>query len=411
MKREVISDKNNIAMIFDDASVANTVEYWTEERLAAALPSELHVRGEAIEPLNQKVLTPEIADLKKVPFNSGGKLYYTFGKEDYVGSAEFCADSQMLLTAAHNILDENGNWAHNILFLRGNSLLEPVPIRAVAIRKEWENSGATNNLVDYGFCVATKPYPHIPYLDYIEFDTGSTLPNNVTAFGYPKNYESGDTMMYVNGSIAFEYYDGTPVYWKMPGNPFRGGSSGGAWTIAKESNSDVDGVSHCIISLNSFTNPAAPKTMFGPILSSVFTELVSYVKEYLIDKLNHDLQEDKDFPSSLDNKGDVRYFKLKNRGWFIAHIKVKWKHEAMGCVSRGEYTTKTDIRKEAEGTLDLSTLNIPDDAIVRMIGEVQAGKDNPGDELFTYKADSGKMVTYKMTRGTQNNKMYLESYR
>lgn len=399
-------------MIFDDASVANALEYWTEERMATAIPAERILSDEATDESTPiQALTPEKANTSDEPFNAGGKLYYTLAGKNYSGSAEFCAHVQMIITVAHNIVDKDGNWAHNIVFKKGygSKATESIPIRAVAVRKAWITSTDLNYREDYGFCVAKKPYPDMPYLDYIEYDNSKEQPATATSFGYPSNYEDGNKMVYVAGGIEIKKILEVPAYWKMPGNPMGPGASGGAWVVK----SDTSAAStYSIVSLNSYGLQNEPNTMYGPLLSSDFSALVGYVKTYLVDNPDVGQQEDKDFPSSLENLGDVRHFKIKNRGWFIAHIKVKWKHEdlATGCVSRGEYTTKTDIRKEAEGTLDLYTLGVPDGAIVRMIGEVQAGKDNPGDELFTYNKSSGKMATYKMTRGTQNNKMYLESY-
>lgn len=49
----------------------------------------------------------------------------------------------MILTAAYCIVDEEGNWSHNMVFAKGYSGMsqnENIVIRSVAVRKEWTES-------------------------------------------------------------------------------------------------------------------------------------------------------------------------------------------------------------------------------------------------------------------------------
>ncbi len=264
--------------------------YWTDERMEKAIPlpspkiskeeldrlkEKFKANGiiESVEGYNAELEsvagTPEKANVKERPFWNGGKLYFTKpdGK-DYVGSAEFCGDAHIVLTAAHCIRDnKTGEWYKNVVFKRAydNGGGQKVEIKILTSKSAWHNgSGDKPYEVDYSFLVA-KTKSGAGWLGW-----KTSIPySNWTSIGYPKNYGKTKYMQKVTGSKG--KVSGGVV--EMLDNAMNGGSSGGAW-IGDLTTSPVGG--NYAIGLNSFHYDAAPGNEWSPLFDDKFSNLYYY---------------------------------------------------------------------------------------------------------------------------------------
>lgn len=86
--------------------MSETLNYWTQERMKNAIPMTCYCENDDnISSDNDEILSVEKADISKMPYSAGGKLFFRINGKDYVASAEFCAHKQIILTAAHCLYD------------------------------------------------------------------------------------------------------------------------------------------------------------------------------------------------------------------------------------------------------------------------------------------------------------------
>ena len=109
----------------------------------------------------------------------------------------------------------------------------------------------------------------------------------------------------------------------------------------------------------------------------------------------------------------IRYFKLTNKGWFVAQMQVIWTgNDGKGNVSHGTYEPSGyhDICIHAERTIDLAdkSTKIPDGAQVQLKVEVIAGKDKTATEKFIFSKDAGDTACYKISGTTLSNTLKLQ---
>lgn len=280
----------NESVTFEKSELDQIESYWTEERMEKALPHPSpEVSKEELDKLKGKFKTsgviesvegydselglltgtPEKANVKERPFWNGGKIFFTKpdGK-DYVGSAQFCGDAYIVLTAAHCIRDnKTGEWYKNVLFKRAysNGGGQKVKIKTLATKSAWYNGSDSKPYdVDYGFLVATTKSGAgwlgwktlIPY-------------SNWTAIGYPTNYGNTKYMQKVTGSKG----SASSGIVEMLGNPMISGCSGGAW-IGDLTTPHVGG--NYAIGLNSFHYTSEPENEWSPLFDSGFSSLYYY---------------------------------------------------------------------------------------------------------------------------------------
>jgi hypothetical protein len=255
-----------------------THEYWTEERLKTATPistmkvsdeqlkrlmkdseENLQVKSKAIESAGQDITTtgvPERANVSERPFWNGGKLYFTKPNgKNYICSAQFTGQNNILLTAAHCVRDGNtGEFYKNFIFYRAynNGGGQKVGWECAMAYYMWANP-PMNFKYDYAF-IHTNTTSGAGWLGMV-----TQIPfNSFTAIGYPENYGNNQYMYKVQGNKGSN--SGGVV--EMTGNPMRSGNSGGAW-IGDLTTPHVGG--NYAIGLNSFHNDAHPNSEFGPL--------------------------------------------------------------------------------------------------------------------------------------------------
>lgn len=249
-------------------------QYWTPERKKAAVPARMFRTGVGFpeigpipspEDANAAPTTdPKQADLSRMPFITGGKLFFTLDNVDYVGSGNVFMRNNLLLTAAHCIQDDiTGHLAENFVFERcytGELSTEDFTFKTVALKENWYNE--KDNKWDYAIAVLNQNSTVAAPLKY---STQNALGKQVTAMGYPVNYFDGAQMMFINGMVT-ERVDN----WTIVGGKLSNGASGGAWVLE-------DG--ETAIGLNSFGTKTAKGGVYmgSPKFDAEFDKLYQYV--------------------------------------------------------------------------------------------------------------------------------------
>lgn len=266
MAFKLFNDGENESIVFDNDGMIQAKDYWSYERIKNAIPIEISIPKPDGLIVDEDIVNSEVknADINVSPYNAGGKLFFTQGGKNYVGSAEFCADKNLILTAAHCVRDmDTGDWSENIVFDWGynsSRCKQVIPIRAVALKAYWYKDKDCR--WDYAFGVTTEKC-NIDVLNY-ESNVSS---GDTTAFGYPVNYDCGKKMQTVSAKIDVNPYNSYTI--RMKGNPMGGGCSGGAWV---KQNTNI------AVSLNSFSYVGDDSTVYGPKLTDDFISLVNYAK-------------------------------------------------------------------------------------------------------------------------------------
>ncbi|MFN8333609.1 MAG: hypothetical protein U0U09_00690 [Cyclobacteriaceae bacterium] len=303
MKKLQNNENDSFTIIKKDLNEID--RYWTEERMAKAIPhpspkvskkmlarlkKKINVTGivESVEgsDVNQKNAgtKPQRANVKKRPYWNGGKIFFTKPNgEDYVGSAQFCGDAYIVLTAAHCIRDnKTGAWYKNVVFRRGyhDGGGQKITIKTLTTKAAWHNG--TDNLpfeFDYSFLVA-KTKSGAGWLGWKTLIPYSTW----TAIGYPVAYDKGKYMQEVTGSKG---NNNEPGLVEMLNNPMGPGCSGGAW-IGELSTPHSTG--NYAIGLNSFHFESQPNNEWSPLFDSSFSNLYRFALGFKSKKKNRTVE-------------------------------------------------------------------------------------------------------------------------
>lgn len=291
------ADKSSVLTIATPKAMETDKEYWTPERLKNAKPMETPTisekelqklqmeapqsavekpqikegspphRGNAEKKAMTKATTPgvpERANVNERPYWNGGKLYFTKpGGGDYVCSAQFTGQNNILLTAAHCVRDgTTGAWNTNFKFFRAynNGGGQSVTTNCAVAYYMWFTPH-NNFKYDYAFLRTNQTSG----AGWLGWKTG--IPYNTwTAIGYPANYGNNQYMYKVDGS------KGTVANGivQMLNNPMRSGNSGGAW-IAEVTTPRVGG--NYAVGLNSFHVGNDQTSEYGPYFDGDFVTL------------------------------------------------------------------------------------------------------------------------------------------
>ena len=262
--------------------VASIHNYWTPENIKKVKPlphpklseqemKELINQKQVKESLNKPIEviegsdltigTPERADVNLSPYSKGGVLLFTKpDKQQYLCSAQFVGQSNILLTAAHCVQDgSTGKWYDNFVFYRAynNGGGEKFVANCVVANTKWSQP-KKNYQYDYAFIQTSRHSSH-GWLGLIK-----DIPYQIwSAIGYPENYGDNKYMYEVRGNKGITA--GGVV--EMKNNPMRHGNSGGAWISDKPKDSSG---SQYAIGLNSFHSDSYPGSEFGPVFDNDF---------------------------------------------------------------------------------------------------------------------------------------------
>lgn len=270
------TDGENELYLFDKEELRRTDEYWTEERLAGAKPLQITLPAredssssqiEETKPEGSAPVTE--ADVSSSPFRSGGKWYMTHDGQDFSGSAQFCGDPRLALTAAHCVrVRDTGEWCTNIRFERGkkNRSGRIFHVKAVAVKAGWSKNGSW--ALDYAFGITAESCD----VETLGYKTDAPY-STVTAIGYPFNFGDSERMQRCSGA---QKPDETGIV-AMLDNPMGGGCSGGAWL-----GGSLQTPADCFaVGLNSFSKNNDPKE-YGPLFDAGFVSLLTFAKTFIM---------------------------------------------------------------------------------------------------------------------------------
>lgn len=377
-------DDKHTAITFTHEHIRETLEYWTKERMENAIPDICELPDSPDQDgvscgsadARSDALPVKDADTSIMPFNAGGKLFFTCNGTDYVASAEFCADKQIVLTAAHCFYDrESHGWSANIIFRRcydNGSEAQVVAIQSVAVDSRYiSGSRSEAYAYDYAFGV-TEVEAKSECLNY-EIDN---ISGKAVAYGYPSNYNKGKKMVYVEGDYR-KHKDGIL---EMLGNSMGGGCSGGPWVKAG---------ANTVVSVNSYSYTSHLDDQYGPAFTKDFEVLLDYAKTLIL-------------PVNT-----IRYYKLHNAAAVVARIQIEW---VLGKNSGiAEESGYHDICAAGERTVDMVQSAVPNGATVRLKANVPLGDDDTADEEFVFDSRASKTAYYKLTGTAFKTNLSLQS--
>ncbi len=266
---QVLADDRFTCWAPTSGEAVAAADYWTDERKANARPEP------ESEPLDSppfelgKPLTDgdaERAPIGEAPYKFGGKLFYTRDGDDYVASAQFVADDNIVLGAAHSLW-KAGKAATNIRFVQGysNGGGTNYDIDMAAVLTEWTRRSTDpvslgKSQYDYAAMRTTKPSAVGRY------DLGETgVDAAVTVTGYPGRLEGGEYMYRENATVILKAGN---AYDARPHPMYGGGASGGAWFIGT-------GEPYKAVSVVSAGDPDG---VYGPAFTQDTADMVTYVK-------------------------------------------------------------------------------------------------------------------------------------
>lgn len=231
-------------------------DYWTPERMRAAVPREMVIKAQRGKPAKDGTAV-------QVPAQPEfGKVFFTLGGTNYVcsGTATQSTNGDVVTTAGHCLNEGPGAYATNFAFVpaydNGNRPYGTWVAETLLTTNQWRTSGDFNH--DVGFAVmgelngqsltqVTGSYP-------IAFNLGYGL--KFDAYGYPAAAPfNGQSLYKCSGTSGRDTLGGTADH-KLACT-MTGGSSGGGWITSGKLNS-----------VNSFKYSIDKNTMYGPYFGS-----------------------------------------------------------------------------------------------------------------------------------------------
>lgn len=270
------------------------VEYWTPERMRAAIPADVLVADKDKSSAGGKVAAgaPTVVAKAKPGTGSGllgeyytgggkvvattGKVFFTMAGANYVcsGSATTSGNESVVLTAGHCVNEGPGAYVTNFAFVPayddGARPYGTFTARQLVTTTQWATAG------DFDYDVAFAVMNTL---------NGKSLTDTVGAQAIAFNQPRGQ-YMYSFGYPAERPYDGTDIAWchgttkadTWGGSQdhalscnMTGGSSGGPWFSGYDPATGVGTLG----SVNSFGYSGLRNYMFGPYFGSVVQSLYS----------------------------------------------------------------------------------------------------------------------------------------
>lgn len=240
---------------------AQAGNYWTRERLARAVPDE-----PVADVRSAKVMQGEKrADVTKIPYKYGGKLFYTRDGVDRMASAQFAEKEDIILAAAHSMYI-GGKKAQNIVFFRGydDGGGTKFEVDRAAVTTAW--TAVSSDPMSYKRTQSDYAVLHAKAKSDTGFFPITTEADftQTIVMGYPSAFDGGKRM-----------YQGETAKWARAGDtyvarpPVLGpGSSGGAWFVGDEESG---------YSLVSVVSGGSSTEMQGAVMTEKTMGLIGYV--------------------------------------------------------------------------------------------------------------------------------------
>lgn len=209
--------------------------YWTEERMARAIPYEISIRNQENE-FNITAIqqTGFVArnDYSQMPFRTVGKIFFKESGQDYVCSGSV-AGNNAILTAAHCISNGKGrfhtNWVFRPQYYERNSPLGTFVSNKFVIFRQYHENGYLGK--DVAFTIVNKLNGRTVE-DVVGaklgYQTGAGRGTNVRAIGYPVPQYGGQRMVNTVASITYTNNQFRPASIGIV-SKMQGGCSGGPW--------------------------------------------------------------------------------------------------------------------------------------------------------------------------------------
>jgi V8-like Glu-specific endopeptidase len=286
---------------------AAVAEYWTPERMAAAIPVPMpsvprgEAAAEAVEPTGKPGYAepghpkaeskaesagkqeegqaqPHVAGGKAVanplayPYTTCGKLFFTQGGQNFSGSAAVVAPN-VLLTAGHCVF--SGGWSTNVAFFPSypkRATSDPNYRFSYSYEAAWTAwSQHSNRAYDYGFIwINNDPGHKVGWLGLLW--NAATSGRTWDAVGYPATPNppfNGNVMDEALGTVASSSTSGTIG---LTNDNMEHGSSGGPWVT------DFNGSPREYANgLQSFHNHDGDFTEFGPYFTADVKGLLDWI--------------------------------------------------------------------------------------------------------------------------------------
>ena len=283
-----------------DKPASEVHESWTEERRSAAIPKPMPAldpnspasSGEApsqgperSEPGQEPATPPRVSkrqlsveaaavtiaqpvsDPTAWPYLACGKLFFSQGGTDYVGSAAAIRDN-ILLTAGHCVY-ENGNYSQDVEFYPAYpDLDDPWPFREYFV-PNYEATYFDGSAHQFDFALLWVPAGMQSDIGHLGWRANviPTSSSSWNAIGYPSESPfPGDQMYQTTGSCI---NTGNPM--KMDNNDMTPGCSGGPWIMGNQ------GSNHYANGVNSFRYDNQPTTIYSPQFLQDFIDLLNYI--------------------------------------------------------------------------------------------------------------------------------------
>ncbi len=199
--------------------------------------------------------------LEELPYAAIGRLF--FRKPDGTPgtcSAGFTGREDTLVTAAHCLVQQDGQWNTDFLFYRlyGTGLQEAYPVRCVAAPRPWvELQGGERLSHDIGFFSVGGE----TRAGFLGISKG--LPaERLELAGYSDSYYDGQIPVTIT---APSFYSPSGLLGTL-GNPLGRGSSGTPWTAL-----------NTVYSVSSFYTDGDTRVMWGPRVTSGTMSTLEYV--------------------------------------------------------------------------------------------------------------------------------------
>ena len=253
-----------LSINFSKKNQVKTVLVWIQHKPELAGKPRQSRRARA--PKHQFHRNPNFSEVSvsAAPYLQVGKLFFKSGDSSgQVSSctAAFAGGRQVLVTAAHCVMTQGGNWNRDFIFIRGfgSQEQEVYAVQCVGIPAEWGDLIGDEMLrADYAF-LRTSRASEFGRLDLPKIQA----PPAVRIVGYSDNYRDGAKMLELKSLLEV---DGDRLVSLR--NPLGTGNSGSPW---------LNQAGNQLVSVSSFLDLKVKNRMSGPKLSSDLLPLVAYV--------------------------------------------------------------------------------------------------------------------------------------
>lgn len=296
-----IAPIGSMAQSVDDSVVGSEIvheggdDFWTAERMKAAVAMPLPVveggddkaaitpklevdgpeyttRAEVTRPAPPLGKVEEAHGIADFPFSPIGKLFFLNGGNPGMCSGAYIYWFDAVLTAAHCVMDEDGNLYSDMHFFRtyDHGGVLPTWKQHMTVKSAWVSARYPTGKT------VTERVPYDFALLCVEKSTGGSLPlwlgpvtldRRIVSFGYPVNFDDGNTIQYVQTQTAKLIYESADHNWgtvQVADDPMGHGSSGGPWM-----RTDGGSIQALTVGLTSSGNQDS-KTVMSPYFGTGF---------------------------------------------------------------------------------------------------------------------------------------------